>query len=502
MARLTRFLLARFLHNRESFSKAKVLLKFSFVEFGISAAYFIFHPYLDYQSPRLLYLSIAFGVLLSLWLFRLKVPFHVLAHFNIALLWIGFCVGIFYSGGIESPVVGWLAVLAVMANLMIGQKAAYNWLGISLCTVLLLYFNQSPANYPLRSLGSNIGLIGVIFLFTYFYQSVQNDLVRKIKSKTHKLEARKNRLILQHAEILKSKSVIEEINKKLHVKIGDLTSQSETLERHWQTLLDISKSYIINFGKLEEAVEYITRTTAQSLGIDRVSIWRYLRNPDRITCLYLYDSRKEDSHSEADLILSEFPHYYEALKSESVIPVIHARTDSTTSELKKDYLLPRRIEAMMDTPFFLDGDLGGVLCCEHGNPRDWTYEDILFAIALSEIITLSFKAQERRAMEEELFKNQEEIVKLNRMLEGQVREQSEVLDSKNKQLEEYTYLNSHMLRAPLSRLLGWVGLLNDVKVPMEEKDSILAQLREAGHELDTIVAKINEALNNSGIRKS
>lgn len=129
----------------------------------------------------------------------------------------------------------------------------------------------------------------------------------------------------------------------------------------------------------------------------------------------------------------------------------------------------------------------GVLCIEQVNEtRVWEAEDLIFAQALSDLVSLAYHASKRREYE----KN---IELLNQSLEARVQERTYELMNQNKQLEEYAFINSHLLRAPLSRILGLVQLVEKSNVTDYDK-MILYYLKRASEELDDVIQKINDVL--------
>jgi len=510
---LIRQLLTRYSVNREVYYKAQLVVCFAFVEIGITTIYYLVHPHFDFRVPRIVFSGLGVAVILQLFLLRTPLPLPAIAHSLIATLWISFCIGIATSGGILSLVMPWLSVMPVMANLLIHQRAATVWAFISLTSILVFFLIESvPAleHHNWRSLAANSGLVVITFVFTWLFHKANTNLVAKVSSKNKKLEVRKDRLIAQHLEIQGQKSFIEKQNQLLHAqnrsiekinsllqeRVQEITTRNEILGQHWQTLLAITKSYTINFGRLEEALTYITQTVSKSLIIDRVSIWRYHADAHKIVCVQITDVNDPVHQPEDDLTLAKFPKYYNALMLEQVIPTVEAQEHWQTRELKESYLVPRKIVSMLDSPFFVSGKLGGVICCEHRQKRIWANEDILFVQAVSDIVTLSIMNQERRNYETTLIEKQEEITLINQSLEVRVKQRTEELEKQNSQLAEYAYINSHLLRAPLSRLLGLVNLVRYSEIAGSEREQVIRQIHMAGQELDGVIAKINEALNH------
>ena len=65
------------------------------------------------------------------------------------------------------------------------------------------------------------------------------------------------------------------------------------------------------------------------------------------------------------------------------------------------------------------------------------------------------------------------------------------LEEQNKTLKEISWMQSHMFRAPLARILGLLPML-DTQVTHDDKNKILAYLNISANELDDVVKKITE----------
>jgi GAF domain-containing protein len=191
----------------------------------------------------------------------------------------------------------------------------------------------------------------------------------------------------------------------------------------------------------------------------------------------------------------DYPSYFEALREEDIIPADDAETDPKTFEFKDSYLRPLHIKSMMDTPYFLDGKLAGVICCENLEHTHWLPEDILFAQALSDIVTLVFKSAQRKEYESKIRIHKKEITQINQSLEEKISKRTQELESQNKQLTEYAFINSHVLRAPLSRILGLINLIERSDTNSKEQE-LINHLKLSGEELDNVVKQINKAIDS------
>jgi signal transduction histidine kinase len=94
---------------------------------------------------------------------------------------------------------------------------------------------------------------------------------------------------------------------------------------------------------------------------------------------------------------------------------------------------------------------------------------------------------------EELKTQQEEIKAINENLENIIKEHTRGIEIKNRELAEYAFINAHMLRAPLSRILGLTSLI-EMDFPAHSHHEI-RNIKSLAHEMDVVVRKINEVLN-------
>lgn len=89
----------------------------------------------------------------------------------------------------------------------------------------------------------------------------------------------------------------------------------------------------------------------------------------------------------------------------------------------------------------------------------------------------------------------QELYNLNRTLEQKVIKRSEQLNIKNKQIAEYTFYNSHKLRAPVASILGLINVLElnkEGKIDLE----LIDHLKTCAVELDLVIHKLKILLDS------
>lgn len=391
---------------------------------------------------------------------------------------------------IENPityhvVVFWFAIIPIGAMITNGIKHAYAWLFIVISTIV---FNSIY--------GENIlGKVYTVTIHFIPFVASASIFVIGIFSSLYLLY-----MLLGNAFKEKEKTS------------NDLHEKKLRLEKYQTALIGLSKDKTVTEGQLEALFEKICTLAVTNLEVSRVSVWTFSHSPTCINRKYLF----EISGGTDELVVlhkSDFPRYFSALETKSFIAADDARAHVSTSEFTQSYLKPLNIFSMLDSPVSIDGELIGVICCEHQHQiRVWTAEDILFIQSLADIIALGFKTSQIKdliqqirtqnqvlidkqnqieSLNDELNLSNEALTKMNESLEIAVNERTNKLEQQNIQLTEYAFINSHLLRAPLSRILGLCQLLNSTKEP----DPVIFQaLIKSSEELDTIIKKISDLL--------
>jgi len=180
-----------------------------------------------------------------------------------------------------------------------------------------------------------------------------------------------------------------------------LLQSEKTLRRHNRVLAKLTKSKTLNGKDLNHALREITEAAAQTLEVERVSVWLYNQDHSKIHCLDLYEN-SQGQHSEGvELAAVSYPAYFQALEHARAIAAHDAHTDSRTQEFSEFYLTPLGITSMLDAPIWLHGEMVGVLCYENvGLMRQWTLEEENFAAAIADLVSLSIETDKRKQAEE------------------------------------------------------------------------------------------------------
>ena len=93
---------------------------------------------------------------------------------------------------------------------------------------------------------------------------------------------------------------------------------------------------------------------------------------------------------------------------------------------------------------------------------------------------------------EQLERQKAEVETLNNDLNNLIEQRTKQVEARNKMLAEYAFVNAHVLRGPLSRVLGLLNLMQIEQGTYSQQKVKEVQL--AAKEMDLIIRKINDVL--------
>ncbi|MCV9386517.1 sensor histidine kinase [Reichenbachiella ulvae] len=307
------------------------------------------------------------------------------------------------------------------------------------------------------------------------------------------------------------RSVIK--NEELTSLKNSIEAKNSILKQYNSAMLELTRTPILE-GNLDVTLEKVADVARDILSLPRVSIWFFSDDKQRLIKKLLIENGKADP-TPIELHRGDFPRYFEAVENQPVIMAPLASSHPDTAEFTSNYLEPLNIKSMLDCPIVQDKGVIGVICCEQKKfVRNWVAEDALIIQSLADFIAMHFKNQkiktlmtqlteqnkelslksnEIASMNQELHGLNQKLIENNSTLEDTVRKRTKELITQNNQLKEYAFVNSHMLRAPLSSILGLSNILQMKSDNMEEQE-LLEALFQSTNNLDEIVRKISSTL--------
>lgn len=202
-------------------------------------------------------------------------------------------------------------------------------------------------------------------------------------------------------------------NRYILAMVQDITEQKQSLhslkeseERARKQRAAIA-SLVLNKSIMESELltsfQTVTRIIAETIGVERASIWLLNEDSSELKCLSLFESAANIHSSGAVLYVNEFRKYFDAIIADSRINAHDAQNDSRTVELLNNYLKPLGITSLLDSGIYHESKLAGVVSLEHiGKPRTWHPDEEAFISTAASMITRMIANNQRRAAEQKL----------------------------------------------------------------------------------------------------
>lgn len=133
-------------------------------------------------------------------------------------------------------------------------------------------------------------------------------------------------------------------------------------------------------------------TSSVVMGADRVSLWRFNDDFDRIESLICYDVKTHTFSSGQKLNKTDFNHYFNGILEAEVINAPEARTHILTRCFTESYFDPLDIYSLLDFILHEDFSPTGVICCESvGKVTHWTDDNVNSLRRIANASSMYFK---------------------------------------------------------------------------------------------------------------
>lgn len=179
------------------------------------------------------------------------------------------------------------------------------------------------------------------------------------------------------------------------------------------------------------------------------------------------------------------PVLLQALQRGQTVVVANTATDPRTAPTVELYRAPQ-ITALIGVPIFRQGHWVATLSVREQGERHWRQDEITF---IETVATQFQPLLEKVRVEQALRTSEEQLRQLSEQLEQRVQERTAQLEHSNRELDQFAYVASHDLKAPLrgiEHLANW--LMEDAYAMLPEKSRIhLTTLRERVQRMERLL---------------
>jgi PAS domain S-box-containing protein len=189
-----------------------------------------------------------------------------------------------------------------------------------------------------------------------------------------------------------------------------LSSSDLRLKRQQAALAALTTDQLKDWQNPEEIFREITQISAETLGVERVSIWLFSDDNQQLECMDLYLKSKNLHTIAQPLLAKNLPEYFKFISQHRVIVANDIMQHPSTSEFAQGYAQENNVGALLDGTIWLNNKVIGVICHECvGSAREWTLDEQSFAGSVADLVRLTIEADRRRKAEADLHKHQKDL---------------------------------------------------------------------------------------------
>ena len=244
-------------------------------------------------------------------------------------------------------------------------------------------------------------------------------------------------------------SIIHDITERKRAEVAIHFSE----QRAHQQRIAIAKLAVddaIIAGDVPTAMRRITEEATTAARVDRASVWMLDEDQETLCCVALFEAAANQHSAGTILKSSDYPRYFEAVRTNRQIRANDAQTDPLTSEFTANYLNPLGITAMLDTAIQKDGELAGVLCFEHvGGERAWQSDEESFAATAAALVAQTLANASRKQAQDALRQSEA----LQRILLENLPVGVIIVDPATRHIEQINKHAAELFGAPADHLL-------------------------------------------------
>jgi PAS domain S-box-containing protein len=189
-----------------------------------------------------------------------------------------------------------------------------------------------------------------------------------------------------------------------------LSANELRLRQQQAALAVLTKEQLKDWQNPEEVFREIAKISAETLNVERVSIWLFSDDNQQLECMDLYLKSKNLHTIAKPLQATELPVYFKFISQHRVIAANDVMHHPSTVELLHGYVQENGVGAMLDGTIWLNNNVIGVICHEHvGSSREWMLDEQSFVGSVADLVRLTIETDKRRKAETDLLKHKKSL---------------------------------------------------------------------------------------------
>ncbi|MDI1310257.1 MAG: transporter substrate-binding domain-containing protein [Methylotenera sp.] len=208
-------------------------------------------------------------------------------------------------------------------------------------------------------------------------------------------------------------SLFEQLDGQIRTRqVAEKIAKEQTLRlfKQQKAIQILSQTQTQEQKTTNEIFKEITQVSAETLNVERVSIWLFDSSHQMLECADLFLKTNNIHITESPLLAHELPVYFEFISQNRVLAVADVMQHPSTVEFREDYVQENSIGAILDGSIWLNGNMIGAVCCEHTHgPREWTLDEQGFVGSVCDAVRLAIESDRRHNAEQALLQHSEEL---------------------------------------------------------------------------------------------
>ena len=245
-------------------------------------------------------------------------------------------------------------------------------------------------------------------------------------------------------------SNINQMADQIQALLQTMQQNAEQLKTQNDVLSDLARHDALVQGNVKLAVDSFTKAIAQTLKLERVSIWLYNADRSNLMCVDRYDQSLQQ-HSDGDrLPASKVQTYFDLLESEHFLAVDNVRTNAVIRQLMTDGLLPSETQALLSLPIYVANRAVGFIQCEYAQaPRIWQSDEQTFVSGVANLVSIVIESEFLQREVGHLLDVVSDVEEGDLTTQAQVSDRATglVADTFNRLIERFAYVLNQVLVA-------------------------------------------------------
>ncbi|HYF68556.1 MAG TPA: GAF domain-containing protein [Ohtaekwangia sp.] len=235
-------------------------------------------------------------------------------------------------------------------------------------------------------------------------------LLEKTQQQAEEMRAQEEEMRQNMEELEATQEEMRRKEKHIQVMQEVEKQRNEFNNQGRQVVLNLSKSKVLLEGRWRDATQAIVKAAGNHMPVSRTSIWTLDEVNKKICCEKLFLKDTQSFESGKEILESDAPDYFKALRREHPVMAKDALIHADTKELGDVYLRSANIQSVLNVPFLSDGKIAGFVSCEQqGDHIEWTEDHVEFLKSCADLITVTLNTVRINDMLDNLNEAQETL---------------------------------------------------------------------------------------------